>query len=321
VLGEQVAHAQRRAPPRAVIRPSSHYVVAVLAAALWQGMIGVFVKWIPWPPASLVAMRCAVAALALWAVLGARPPRQHATTPVGGGSLVVGGVLLAAHWGTLFWGYRIADVGPVVVAVFTHPVMTSMAEPLVYRRLPTVRQLLNALLVLAGVAYMALPAADSTSANHLSGVLMGLLSAALFAARNIHARSLMVRADPIHLMAWQTSIAALCLAPTLWWVESGLWQPHTLGLIVVLGVGFTALPHTLLVWAFTRLSASAVSVIGSLQVVSGIVLAALLLGEHPGQGVWLGAIAVMGGVGWESLVAWRQRTARLENEPRSSAAS
>lgn len=284
------------------------YMVAVLAAALWQGMIGVMVKWIPWPPFAMVSGRCFIAAAALWAIIALRRARtagesQRPATPLG--PMILGGVLLAAHWGTLFWGYRIADVGPVVVAVFTYPVMTSIAEPLLARRRPATRQIAAASLGVVGVGAIALTSGDAPHASNLAGIALGLLSAALYAARNIHARYFVAKTGAVSIMAWQCSVAAVALSPALLSVPSSLVDAKNLSLLAVLALAFTVVPHTLLVWALNGLSAATVGIIGSLQAVSGVALAVLLLGEITHVWIWLGAFAVVGAVAWESVSNWR----------------
>lgn len=293
-------------------------------------MIGVFVKWIPWPPLAMVSARCMIASACLWTTLLLR---QRAARSEGPGlqetdagstnesrrgpsplAFLFGGALLAGHWGALFSGYRVGDVGPVVVAVFTYPVLTSLAEPLVHRKAPSLRQVATALLGAAGVAYMALgPTATQAMANNREAIGFGLLSAVLFSARNIQARALMKQTDAITLMAWQVSVAALVLSPFMLQLTAERFRAEELLLVVVLGVFFTAAPHTLTVWALNGLSAAAAGIIGSLQVVSGILAAVVFLGEQTQPAVWLGAFAVIGAVSWETLVNWqlKQRSGRV----------
>lgn len=287
---------------------STPYVFAVISGALWQGMIGVFVKWIPWPPFPLVCVRCAFASVALWCLVRFRN-RPAGTSASSLRDKLLGGALLAGHWTTLFWGYRIAQVGPVLVAVFTYPVITSIAEPLVHGRRPSSRQFVTALIGASGVAAMVLPgsALNETSTN-TPGVLLGLVSAVLFAARNIHARSLLQKTDAVVLMAWQVTVVTALLCPSLVLLETHALTLRTIGLVAVLGVAFTALPHTLHVWALNGLSAAALGIIGSLQVLSGIVLAAWLVDEAPRPAVWLGAVCVIAAVALETLFTWRARS-------------
>ncbi len=290
--------------------PAVHMLV-VLAVALWQGMIGVLVKWIPWPPLALVCARCSIASLALWSLHMLRR-RMRSTQPLPTGGALrsrdrwIGGLLLTGHWGLLFIGYRVADVGPVLIAVFTYPVLASIAEPVVFKRPTNARQVLTAALGATGVMFLVTPAEAQHDGNTL-GVGLGLLSAACFAARNIHARVALRQADAVELMAWQVSIVALMLSPALLSLSAADFAPHQLGLVLLLGLLFTALPHTLHVWAHKGMSAAAIGIIASLQVLSGMILASVLLEERLDAHVWSGAAIVVLAVLIEGVSSWRQR--------------
>lgn len=287
------------------------YLAVLLFTALWQGMIGVLAKWILWPPFAIVCARCIVAAVLLASLsrLG-RSSLSHEHTPLARRSLahlLVSGALLAGHWGALFWAYRIADVGPVVVAVFTFPLMSSLLEPLAYRQRPQIRQLLFALLGSIGVAVIAWnPENASADSQTGLGIVLGLGSGLCFALRGLSSRHLMNKSNAITIMAVQAFVVALLLSPSLLTVPSSLLTRDQFLLVALLGVGFTAIPHTLLVWVLGKLSVTTSGIIGSLQVVSAIVFAQALLDEHVSWSVWVGAGLVLSAVTGESLSALRR---------------
>ena len=98
---------------------------------------------------------------------------------------------------------------------------------------------------------------------------------------------------------------ALLLTPSLVQLEAHWLAPEQLLLLLILGFGFTAIPHTLSVWALSRLSVATSGIVGSLQAVSAILLANWLLHEPLQLGVVLGAAAVIGAVVWESSAQLR----------------
>jgi len=276
--------------------------------AAGQGLVGILAKTIAAPPAFLVLGRCAVAALALGAVCAATGRRLPGTARARGGA-VVAGILLAGHWLTLFVAYRIADVGPVVVAVFTFPVMVSLLEPWFFGARPGGRQLASAAAVALGVAGLQGLSPAAVAESNAPGVALALLSAALFAVRNVLSRRLLVHGDALVLMAWQTAVAAAVLSPVLWIVDLAAVGPRALAEIVVLGLVFTALAHTVGVWAMERLSAATVGIVGSQQVVFGIAFAWLLLSEPLHAGIALGGCVVLAAVVAESRSQWRRPAA------------
>lgn len=277
--------------------------------AVGQGLVGVLAKSIPAPAAALVVGRCAVAALALALVCratGRRLPRSRRARL----GAVVAGLLLGGHWLTLFVAYKIADVGPVVVAVFTFPVMVSLIEPWFFHARPGARQLVAAALVAVGVWGLHGLSPGAGLADDAPGIALALVSAVLFAVRNVLSRRLLVHGDALVLMGWQTAVAALALAPTLFTLGTGDLGEGALVGILVLAIFFTALPHTVGVWAMGRLSAATVGIVGSQQVVFGIAFAWLLLGEPLHAGVLAGATLVLLAVGLESGAHWRRRAPR-----------
>ena len=285
---------------------SARHVAPVVLTAIWLGMIGVLAKWITWPPLAIVCARCGVSVSVLALLLVLRPRREPARTSLRAHwpRLLVSGLLLGAHWGTLFWAYKLAPVGPVVVAVFTFPLMASILEPFWFGARPAPRQIWAALLGLAGIALISLQGSETGADGHARvGVALGLVSALCFALRGIYSRKLVAETDAITIMAIQTGIVAILFLPALIWVPAVLFDTRELVLIAVLGVAFTALPHTVIVWALKRLSVAASGIIGSLQVLSGIALAVFFLGESPTISIWIGAFLVVAAVVWESVAA------------------
>lgn len=289
------------ATPRAT---NARTFLALYGVALSQGLVGVLAKSIPAPATALVLGRCTVAAAVLALVCratGRGPPRARRARA----GAALAGLLLAGHWLALFVAYKRADVGPVLVAVFTFPVMTSLLEPALLGGRPGARQLGAALAVAAGVAGLQGLAPAEVAAANRAGVALALLSAACFALRNVLSRRLMEGGDALGLMAVQTAVAALALSPALVWLELGAVPARGYAGILVLGVLFTALPHTVVVWAMGRLSAATVGIVGTQQVLFGIVFAWALLGEPLHAGIGLGAAAVIGAVALESRAHWR----------------
>lgn len=282
------------------------YLLVTIAIAVWQGMIGVLVKWSTWPPVTMVWARCLVTVVALFAFARRYPlpAGPDASTQRHGWLATWGsGVLLAGHWITLFLGYRVCNVGPVVVALFTFPVMAALIEPWFFDKRPQAVQLLSACVATAGVACMRLweDNAAPADANTGLGITLGLCSAALFTARSIIARRLLRRASATQIMHEQAIVVSLLLLPSVALLDASHLNVRELLLVLVLGVGFTAIPHTLGVWSMKKLSVATSGIVGSLQTVSTLMLAQIFVGEVVAFGVWVGASVVIVAVAVESL--------------------
>ncbi|MEO8755454.1 MAG: DMT family transporter, partial [Casimicrobiaceae bacterium] len=123
------------------------------------------------------------------------------------------------------------------------------------------------------------------------GLGWGVLSGFMFALMTVRTRKLSPHGWSSEMALWQNTVAALCVAPVVWW-QGGLGGPidaHTLLLVVLLGVFCTALAHSLFIASLARISASTVAVVAALEPVYGILLAVFLLGEIPGWRTVAGA--------------------------------
>ncbi len=291
------------------------YLAVTVVIAVWQGMIGVLVKWSTWPPVTMVWARCVVTVLAL-AAFSHRfpsPPTTDAVTPGRMRAVTwASGALLAAHWVALFWGYRVCNVGPVVVALFTFPVMAALVEPWFFAKRPQLLQLTTACVATFGVAGMWLWESDDTASatNPGLGIGLGLSSAAFYAARSIIARKLLRHSSASKIMRDQAVVVAVILLPSVLFLETSHLTAREFAWALVLGVGFTAVPHTLGVWSMKKLSVATSGIVGSLQTISTLFLAQILVGELISPSVWIGACVVLLAVAIESAAHARVFSSR-----------
>jgi len=287
------------------------YLAVTVGVAIWQGMIGVMVNWIDWPATTTVWARCTVAALVLLPI-GRHLHASRGTTttkePTPWLAVVGSGLLLAGHWTTLFWGYRVADVGPVIVAVYTFPMMAALLEPWLFGGRLEPRGLRAAAWVVLGILAMRLLDGEHQGTGHDNGlgIMLGICSAALYTARNLLSRKLVPKVGVIRMMGLQAAVVSIVLLPSLAMLDGSNLHARDVGLLLLFGIAFTAVPHALLIWAFQRLSVAAVGIVGSIEVVSGVVMAWVWLGEPIQASVALGAVGVIAGVGSESVAAWRR---------------
>ncbi|MDN3517936.1 DMT family transporter [Aquisalimonas lutea] len=270
---------------------------------LLLGGTPLFSKLVPLPALDIISWRSLFAALALAGMFLAtrasirlRSGRDYA--------LVVGlGVLFAVHWVTYFHAMQVATVAVGVVAMFTFPVMTVLIEPLFNRRPPSSVDLLGGCAVVLGV-YLMVPAFSLEDAT-TQGVLWGLLSALLYALRNVIQRHHFHRYSGGTALFYQVAVVLAVTAPFL---SRASWQLPATGwaLLLLLGVVFTAVPHTLFANALLRHSAVSVSLINCLQVVYATVFAALVLSELPGSRTIIGGALIVGAAAFESVRSARK---------------
>ncbi|MBY5992286.1 DMT family transporter [Ferrimonas balearica] len=273
-----------------------------LAVLLFSGT-ALFSKLIPLPATEITALRSVLAGLALFSLLLLTRQRTRLHRARDYGIVVVLGMLIGLHWATYFAAMQYSTVAIGMIAFFCYPVMTVLAEPLLAGQRPEGVDLLSALTVLLGV--ILLVPTPSLESEITRGVLLGVLSAALFTARNLLQKRHFSHYGGSQTMAYQTSVAALMLLPWCQWPEGSL-SGGDWGLLLLLGLGFTALPHALLSQSLRSLSAKTISLVSCLQPLYATALAAALLAEWPDFKTLLGGTLILAAALYETARAHRR---------------
>lgn len=271
------------------MQPVHRSLLELNASLVLLALVPLFAKWVALDAASIVFYRCLFGAIALWAFLcWRRTPLRLARRrdyPI----VLLVGALLAVHWVTYFHAIQISTVAVAITAIFTYPALTVLLEPLFAGGRPRPLDLLLALVALCGVGLIvpAFTLADQVAA----GVFWGVLSALLFALRNVMHRHWLRAYPSSQMMFYQLSIVGLLLLP----VAAAPAQVAAVDwlLLVPLGIVFTALGHSLFVGSMRNLRAKTASLIACLQPVYAIMAAALLLAEYPEPRTLLGALLVL----------------------------
>lgn len=246
-------------------------------AVLMFGGTALFSKLIPLSALDITLLRCCVASVVLGLLVKFR--RQHLTLASKQDYLVaIGlGVIVSLHWVTYFAAMQLSSVAIGMIAFFTYPVMTVIAEPLLTGHKIKPQDIASGVLVLIGVILL-IPEANLGNDTTL-GIAIGILSAMLFTARNLLQKRYFTQYSGPHAMFYQTLVAVVFLLP---WHEAELNSIplDVWGLIILLGVVFTAAPHALFTSALRHLSAKTVGLVSCLQPFYGAMLALVILGEE-----------------------------------------
>jgi len=213
------------------------------------------------------------------------------------------GVLLALHWVTYFHAMQISSIAVGVIALYTFPVITVFLEPLFHGGKPHLKDIVSAMIVLFGV-YLMVPE-FSLNNQTTQGILWGVFSALLFALRNIVQGRYFKLYSARHSLFYQTIVTFLILLPFSFEVVPDV-STFQWGQLVVLGIFFTALPHTLFAFSLIELKAKTVSLIACTQVVYATVFAAFILLEWPELSTLLGGSIVVTVAMYESYTNGRK---------------
>lgn len=210
------------------------------------------------------------------------------------------GIIMAAHWITYFAAMQYSSVSVGMIALFTFPVITVLLEPFFERITLVWQDIASALVVLLGI-YLIVP--DVSFNNDISiGVALGIFSAFLYAIRNLVHRKHFSHYSGATAMAYQTLIICLCL---LFFTSDELATPDVNNwlLLALLGTVFTALPHALIAASLKHLRAKTFSLVACMQPLYGVILAMLVLNEHPRWQTLAGGILVISAALYETINA------------------
>ena len=214
------------------------------------------------------------------------------------------GFFLATHWVTYFHAMQVSSIAIGIISLYTYPVITVFLEPFFHGERPHIKDILSAIVVLFGI-YLLVPEFSIDNQTAI-GVFWGVLSAFMFAMRNIiHGRYF--KAYPArHALFYQTLAVIVLLTPFSAQVIPEVSQAQCL-LLVVLGIFFTAVPHTLFAHSLLHLKAKTASLVGCMQVVYGTLFAALFLTEIPDWRTVTGGLIVISAAAYETATSHKQK--------------
>lgn len=219
--------------------------------------------------------------------------------------ILISGVLMGIHWVTFFHSMQISSVAVGIVAMYTFPVITAFIEPIFEKSKISSSDLLCALAVFGGILLM-IPEYNFQNEVML-GVLWGVFSAILLAFRNVIVRRNLGDVPGTVIMMYQLVITFLILIPFAP-KDFDYQKDYRIYLLILLGVVFTALPHTLFVSSLKNLRATTASLISCMQPFYSTLLALLVLGSVPDIRVVCGGLIVVGAAVYESWKSTRKRT-------------
>ncbi len=265
-------------------------IYAINLTALLLGGTTLFPKVISLPASTIIFGRSVVAGLGLLLFLVAAKEPIKITS--GKDALIIPGIgiLLTLHWVSLFYAIQVSTVAVAVISLYTYPIITVFLEPLFSGERLKFRDVLTAAIVFTGIILI-VPKFDIS--NDISkGVVAGIFSAITFALRNILHRKYTSHYPGPTIMFYQIIVVIVALLPFIG-IKNSIPNQTDLILLIVLGIFFTALPHSLFAYSLRFIKAKTVSIIASMQPLYASVFGIIILGEIPLLNTIIGGILIM----------------------------
>ena len=192
--------------------------------------------------------------------------------------LIGTGILLALHWVTFLGSVKISTVAIGTITYSSFPLFVTLIEPLIHKTKLTRQNVISCVLILAGVI-ITVPQVSFEN-NMFVGILVGLISAFLYALISILNKSVSGRYEPTVISFYEQFSAAVILLPAALYIGPALSLKDA-ALMCVMGVVVTAIAYTMFVSSLKEIDVQIAGILASMETVYGIVLALVFLQEIP----------------------------------------
>lgn len=257
-----------------------------------------FAKLISLPAGLIILGRTIFAAIALFIFICGTKQSFRLNNKKAYGYILLLGILLSIHWVALFYAIQVSTVSIAILAFFVFPIITTFLEPYFFKEKIKLLDVVSAFCVFGGVLLLV---PDFSFSNNITlGIFWGLISALAFSFRNILTKKHLSHYSSSVVMFYQVVIVALSLSPLLGFYKVS-FQNNDFLYLVILGVIFTAITHSLFVNSLRKLSAKTASIINCLQPFYTIILAFVFLREVPTLKTVIGGIIILGAAVAETI--------------------
>ncbi|MGE8722826.1 DMT family transporter [Leptospira terpstrae] len=201
------------------------------------------------------------------------------------------GILFALHWVTYFHSIQVSTVAVGMLSLFTYPVFSAILEPLFGGKRPDPFAFFLALFSFFGL-FLIVP--DISWDNQMfQGVVWGVVSAVLYAIRNLLTKEMHVHYPSAQILFTQLIATTIVLLPFADGLFVMLAEPKYLLFQVVLAGIFTSLAHTIWIRSLSNLSVTTAGTLSTLSPIYGSLAAWYFLGEVPPERLWLGGGVIL----------------------------
>ena len=298
-------------------------LASLTASMLIFGTIGLFRRWIPVSSGLLALTRAVLGTLFL---LGLRalgvtgpgrseaapesgpgrseanrnggPGRSESSRALGGRQallLPLSGALLGLNWMLLFEAYRHTTVAIATLCYYMQPTILIFLSPPLFREPLRGKQLVCALLSVAGMVLVSGVGGAGTGALDGLGIGLGLAAAALYALIIVLNKT-MGPVDPWRRTVVQLTAAACALLPYVL-LTGGFQGPRlsggALAALLVVGVVHTGVAYALYFSSMGKLPAQTLALFSYIDPVTALLLSALVLGEALSARGFVGAALIL----------------------------
>lgn len=215
-------------------------------------------------------------------------------------ALLTMGAAMAAYQVFYFWAVTLTGVAvAALLAICSSPLMISALAALFLRERLTTTVGISLATAVAGTALLVIGprGIGDISPGFALGSLLALGAGLSYAIYAVVGKATLTRVPPLPLAGITFTVAALALAPVLWW-EPAVAEPLAKGwpLFLYLGLGPTALAYGLYTVGLRRTPATVAGITALLEPLTASTLGVFLFGERLGLAGAIGAILLLAAI-------------------------
>ncbi len=276
-------------------------LLLIHTSVLLFGLTGLFAKAITIPTQYIVLGRVFFAALSMGIFFLLSRKDIRLSSKADAASVFILGLVLAAHWFSFFISVKISTVAIGLLAFSTYPLFVAFFEPVLFHERFRPCDLAAAFVILIGVAFI-VPSFDLGN-NITVGILWGMASSVTYAVLSLYNRKLVARYNGAVVAFYEQASAAIAMLPMLFLFSRPEVTAKDWGLMILLGVVFTGMAHSMFISGMKYVRAQTAGVISGLETVYGVAAAALVLGEVPSAKEAAGGALILGAALFSTLFA------------------
>ena len=213
------------------------------------------------------------------------------------------GTLLAFHWSAFYKSVQVSTVAIALLTFAAYPIFVTFLEPIMFKEKIKKMDIAFAFTMFFGVILIV---PEFNLENNLTiGVLWGMSASIVFAAMSLLNRKFAANYSGSVIAFYEQGVAALVLSPLLFF-STPVMTTTDWGLIILLGVIFTGVAHSLFIGGMRAVRAQTAGMIASLESVYGIIFAAIIISEIPSTRELLGGAIILGTAAYSTLRASKE---------------
>lgn len=259
---------------------ASRELLAIHIAVFLFGGAGLFAKLIPMSALLLTLGRALFSALALYMFIHFKKYslRFHRMRDYFWN--MIAGVFLTIHWVFFILSIQVSTVYIGTITFATYPMFVMILEPRVFKERFEPRHLFSLIMIAIGIAYL-IPAFELNNTTPL-GIIYGLISSFSYALLGMINRKLSLLYDSVVITLYEQTVVTLILTLVISLFQIPLGHGNTSDFIslIIYGVVFTALAHSLYIHGLKKVKTQIASIISVLEPIYSIFLAILFLHER-----------------------------------------